>query len=177
MLRSFVPVLVLWGVCFTAVSSAGWDARTTLTNTAVTSVDVQQALNAGLTPAFIQTFPVSNFGIHVPVDRHQVKDLAQDLVYVGLGSLPATRTAIIVWRKATSPMWFCYPRESATTSKSNGWASACKPWPVISPGSWFNTNPGQPACLPLPLLRIGPIGPITNGAPSRIVERRPARWR
>ena len=85
MLRSFVPVLVLWGVCFTAVSSAGWDARTTLTNTAVTSVDVQQALNAGLTPVFMPTFPVSNFGIHVQVDRHQVKGLAHDLVYVGLG--------------------------------------------------------------------------------------------
>lgn len=85
MLRSFVPVLVLWGVCFTAASSAGWDARTTLTNTAVTSVDVQQALNAGLTPVFMQTFSVSNFGIHVQVDRHQVKGLAHDLVYVGLG--------------------------------------------------------------------------------------------
>lgn len=33
----------------------------------------------------MQTFPVSNFGIHVQVDRHQVKGLAQDLVYVGLG--------------------------------------------------------------------------------------------
>ena len=84
MLRSFVPVLVLWGG-FTAASSAEWDARTTLTNTALTGVDVQQALNAGITPVFIQTFPVSNFGIHVQVDRHQVKGLAHDLVYVGLG--------------------------------------------------------------------------------------------
>ena len=85
MLRSFVPVLVLWGVGLTTASSAGCDARTTLTNTAVTGADVQQALNAGLTPAFMQTFPVSNFGIHVQVDRHQVKGLAHDLVYVGLG--------------------------------------------------------------------------------------------
>lgn len=76
MLRSFVPVLGLCGLGLTAANSAAWYAHTTLTNTAVTSVDVQQALNAGLTPAFIQTFPVSNFGIHVPVDRHQVKDLA-----------------------------------------------------------------------------------------------------
>jgi len=76
---------MLWGVCLTAASSTGWDARTTLTNTAVTGADVQQALNAGITPAFMQTFPVSNFGIHVQVDRHQVKGLAQDLVYLGLG--------------------------------------------------------------------------------------------
>lgn len=80
-----MPVLVLWGVCFIAASSAGWDARTTLTNTAVTGADVRQALNAGLTPVFMQTFSVSNFGIHVQVDLHQVKGLAQDLVYVGLG--------------------------------------------------------------------------------------------
>jgi hypothetical protein len=85
MFPGFVRILVLWGVGLTAASSAGWDARTTLTNTAVTGADVQQALYAGLTPAFMQTFPVSNFGIHVQVDRHQVKGVAQDLVYVGLG--------------------------------------------------------------------------------------------
>lgn len=85
MIRSFLPVLVLWGVSLTAANSAGWDARTTLTNTAVTGADVQHSLNAGLTPTFMQTFPVSNFGIHVQVDRHQIKGLTQDLVYVGLG--------------------------------------------------------------------------------------------
>ena len=85
MFSAFVRILVLWDVGLTAAISAGWDARTTLTNTAVTGADVQQALNAGITPAFMQTFPVSNFGIHVQVDRHQVKGLAQDLVYVGLG--------------------------------------------------------------------------------------------
>ena len=67
------------------VWATGWDARTTLTNTAVTGADIQQALNGGLTPAFTQAFPVSNFGLHVQVDRHQMKNLPQDLVYVGLG--------------------------------------------------------------------------------------------
>ena len=75
----------LFSMGLAAVAATGWDARTTLTNTAVTGADIQQALNAGLTPAFIQAFPVSNFGLHVQVDRHQMTHLAQDLVYVGLG--------------------------------------------------------------------------------------------
>ena len=75
----------LFGFGLATAAATGWDARTTLTNTAVTGADVQQALNAGLTPAFTQAFPVSNFGLHVQVDRHQMKNLAQDLVYVGLG--------------------------------------------------------------------------------------------
>ena len=85
MLRRFVSMLVCWIMGSTAAHAAGWDARTTLTNTAATGADVQQALNAGISPAFMQTFPVSNFGIHVQVDRHQVPGLPQDLVYLGLG--------------------------------------------------------------------------------------------
>ncbi len=75
----------LLGLITPMVSATEWDARTTLTNTAVTGPDIQQALNAGLTPAFTQAFPVSDFGVHVQVDRHQMKSLPQDLVYVGLG--------------------------------------------------------------------------------------------
>jgi hypothetical protein len=75
----------LFNVGLAMAAATGWDARTTVTNTAVTGADIQQALNAGLTPAFTQAFPVSNFGLHVQVDRHQMKNLAQDLVYVGLG--------------------------------------------------------------------------------------------
>lgn len=75
----------LFGLMTPMVWATGWDARTTLTNTAVTGADIQQALNGGLTPAFTQAFPVSNFGLHVQVDRHQMKNLPQDLVYVGLG--------------------------------------------------------------------------------------------
>ena len=42
-------VLALMGCVMSSIvaHAAGWDARTTLTNTAVTGADVQQARNAG----------------------------------------------------------------------------------------------------------------------------------
>lgn len=87
------PLSLRFSACFhgllllasSAAGAADWDARTTLTNTAFNGTDVQRALNAGLTPAFVRAFPMSQFGIHVQVDRHQMRNLPQDLVYVGLG--------------------------------------------------------------------------------------------
>lgn len=63
----------------------GWDARTTRINTAVTDADIQQALNKGLNPGFPQMYPASQFGMHVEVDRHQVKGLQDEVVYLAMG--------------------------------------------------------------------------------------------
>jgi hypothetical protein len=81
----FMFFLCLLNLCTPTAGAVGWDARTTRTNTAVSDGDIQQALNNGLTPAFTQAFPDSQFGIHVMVDRHQKSEFPQDLVYLGLG--------------------------------------------------------------------------------------------
>ena len=79
-----IRILMLFGFLGTGLATAaatGWDARTTLTNTAVSGADVQQALNAGISPAFMQTFPVSQFGIHVQVGRHKDQSITRDFGY------------------------------------------------------------------------------------------------
>lgn len=72
-------------ICLTPVQAAGWDARTTRTNTAVTDQDIQSALSQAITPAFAQAFPAQKFGIHVLVDRHVNPALTGELVYLSLG--------------------------------------------------------------------------------------------
>ena len=56
-------LIVLQGLTGLALA-ATWDARTTRTNTAVTDTDIQQALSAGINPAFTAAFPMKDFGIH-----------------------------------------------------------------------------------------------------------------
>jgi hypothetical protein len=72
-------------ICLTSVQAAGWDARTTRTNTAVTDQDIQSALNQAITPVFTQAFPDQKFGIHVLIDRHVSPALTGELVYLSLG--------------------------------------------------------------------------------------------
>lgn len=114
----------------TSAGAADWDARTTLTNTAFTGTDVQRALNAGLTPAFVRAFPISQFDTHVQVDRHQMRNLPQDLVYVGLGL--SSRLPNGDYRLAEG-----YYTDIVTLPKSacrENWSgNACKPWRGIFP--------------------------------------------
>lgn len=76
--------ITLWGSTGGALA-AGWDARTTRTNTAVTDADIQQALSSGISTAFTESFPVKDFGIHVLIDRHISDRFNGEAVYLSLG--------------------------------------------------------------------------------------------
>lgn len=65
--------------------SAGWDARTRLTNTAFQDADVKVALERGISPQFQETFPVSHFGIYVLVDKSNANTPTRGVVYIMLG--------------------------------------------------------------------------------------------
>lgn len=87
MIKTMMMLMVLWG--FTGLTlAATWDARTTRTNTAVTDSDIQQALSAGISPAFTAAFPMRHFGIHVVVDRHVSDRFKGEAVYLSLGLCP-----------------------------------------------------------------------------------------
>jgi hypothetical protein len=86
-MRKIMVLLIFWG-CTGLSIAATWDARTTRTNTAVTDADIQQALSAGLSPAFTEAFPIKDFGIHVLVDRHVSDRFNGEAVYLSLGLCP-----------------------------------------------------------------------------------------
>lgn len=65
--------------------SAGWDARTRLTNVAIHDADVKAALNQGISAQFEQTFPMNRFGIYVLVDKSSANSPTNGVVYVMLG--------------------------------------------------------------------------------------------
>ena len=74
---SFLVVMPAW--------SSGWDAKTRLTNTVFTDADVKVALNKGLSPAFQQAFPSSQYGIYVLIDKSHESAPTRGVVYVMLG--------------------------------------------------------------------------------------------
>ena len=80
LLRSLLALMVNGGL-----HAAEWDARTTRTNTAVSDPDIQFALTAGMTKEFVQLYPISQFGIHVLVDRHLLPPPGSEMVYLSLG--------------------------------------------------------------------------------------------
>ncbi len=65
--------------------SAGWDARTRLTNVAVHDADVKAALNQGISLQFQQTFPINHYGIYVLIDKSNVNTPTNGVVYMMLG--------------------------------------------------------------------------------------------
>lgn len=83
-MKRLMVLIIFWGFTGLAVA-ATWDARTTRTNTAVTDADIQQALSSGISPAFTETFPMKDFGIHVLVDRHVSDRFNGEAVYLSLG--------------------------------------------------------------------------------------------
>jgi hypothetical protein len=80
-LLSFLLLTAMLGTA----GAADWDARTTRTNTTVTDPDIQMALSQGITPAFVTTFPIKQYGIHALVDRHVVPEPGPEIIYVSLG--------------------------------------------------------------------------------------------
>lgn len=72
-------------LCAAPAWSAGWDARTRLTNTAFHDADVKVALERGISTQFQQTFPVSHYGIYVLVDKSNASEPTRGVVYVMLG--------------------------------------------------------------------------------------------
>ena len=80
-LFTFITLMLLMNL----VWASDWDARTTRTNTAVTDEDIRQSLTNGITPAFAESYPSKNFGIHVLVDRHVSDRFNGEAVYLSLG--------------------------------------------------------------------------------------------
>lgn len=84
---------VIWRYIFLALSflvvmpawSSGWDAKTRLTNTVFTDSDVKAALNKGLSPAFQQAFPSSQYGIYVLIDKSHASAPTRGVVYIMMG--------------------------------------------------------------------------------------------
>jgi len=74
---SFLVVTPAW--------ASGWDAKTRLTNTVFTDADVKHALDKGLSPAFQQAFPSSQYGIYVLIDKSHASAPTRGVVYVMLG--------------------------------------------------------------------------------------------
>lgn len=65
--------------------SSGWDAKTRLTNTAFTDLDVKAALDKGLSTAFQQAFPSSQYGVYVLIDKSNASAPTRGVVYVMMG--------------------------------------------------------------------------------------------
>ncbi|MEY4685773.1 MAG: hypothetical protein RLZ25_2232 [Pseudomonadota bacterium] len=86
-MKSVMVILLLWGFSGLA-AAAGWDARTTRTNTAVTDADIQQAVSSGINTAFTEAFPIKAFGIHVLIDRHVSDRFNGEAIYLSLGLCP-----------------------------------------------------------------------------------------
>lgn len=84
MFQTILPILLL-SAFLSSAQAADWDARTTLTNTAVTDADIQMALSQGITTEFVRTFPLRQYGIHVLVDRHTPAQLGAEIVYLSVG--------------------------------------------------------------------------------------------
>lgn len=62
-----------------------FDAQTMLINTSVQNEDVKSALTQGLTVDFDKTFPSSQYGVYVLVDKAKQKVAGKDMVYMLLG--------------------------------------------------------------------------------------------
>lgn len=62
-----------------------FEAQTMLINTTVQNEDVKAALTQGLTPDFDKTFPSSQYGVYVLVDKAKEKITGKDMVYMLLG--------------------------------------------------------------------------------------------
>ena len=62
-----------------------FDAQTMLINTTVQNEDVKTALTQGLTVDFDKTFPSSQYGVYVLVDKAKEKIAGKDMVYMLLG--------------------------------------------------------------------------------------------
>jgi len=62
-----------------------FDAQTMLINTTVQNEDVKTALTQGLTVDFDKTFPSSQYGVYVMVDKAKEKVAGKDMVYMLLG--------------------------------------------------------------------------------------------
>lgn len=62
-----------------------FDAQTLLINTAIQNEDVKTALTQGLTVDFDRTFPSSQYGVYVLVDKAKEKVAGKDMVYILLG--------------------------------------------------------------------------------------------
>ena len=62
-----------------------FEAQTMLINTTVQNEDVKAALTQGLTPDFDKTFPSSQYGVYVLVDKAKEKIAGKDMVYMLLG--------------------------------------------------------------------------------------------
>ena len=77
--------VTLWMAVSSPLWAQDWDAQTTRTNTAVTDTDIQAALNRGITPAFVKTFPSQSYGIHVLVDRLMAKEINAEVTYLSMG--------------------------------------------------------------------------------------------
>ena len=70
--------------CAAPAWSAGWDARTRLTNTAFQDQDVKVALESGLNQQFVNTFPSNRFGVYVLVDKSNASESTRGIVYIML---------------------------------------------------------------------------------------------
>ena len=66
-------------------STLAYEAQTMLINTALQNEDVKAALTQGLTPDFDKTFPSSQYGVYVLVDKAKEKIAGKDMVYMLLG--------------------------------------------------------------------------------------------
>lgn len=85
-IRALGPIFLSCLVLYAAPAwSAGWDARTRLTNVAIHDADVKAALNQGISAQFEQTFPINRFGIYVLVDKSSANSPTNGVVYVMLG--------------------------------------------------------------------------------------------
>jgi hypothetical protein len=62
-----------------------FEAQTMLINTTVQNEDVKNALSQGLTVDFDKTFPSSQYGVYVLVDKAKEKVAGKDMVYMLLG--------------------------------------------------------------------------------------------
>jgi hypothetical protein len=79
-LFSFLFLIILYcGKTF------AFDAQTMLINTAVQNEDVKTALTQGLTVDFDKTFPSSQYGVYVLVDKAKQKVAGKDMVYMLIG--------------------------------------------------------------------------------------------
>lgn len=78
-------LLALAVACAEPAWSAGWDARTRLTNTAFQDQDVKIALESGLNQQFVNTFPSNRFGVYVLVDKSNASEPTRGIVYIMLG--------------------------------------------------------------------------------------------
>jgi hypothetical protein len=75
-------------LCLSIVFSShalAFEAQTMLINTTINNTDVKLALTDGLTVSFDQTFPGSQFGVYVLVDKAREKVAGQDMIYILLG--------------------------------------------------------------------------------------------